>query len=276
MIQGIDVSVFQNPALPGGYTWSNLANAGCQFAIVRGSYGTEKDARSVAHVQAARGVKMHVGLYHFFRSIQNPHPQFEAFCEAAYDCGFGAGDILPAVDIEQDGPKGEPVNPQWCDPLEYVIESLASAFGGCLIYLSQAGFAQLGKPSFVLKHQLWVPYWVDSKAPALPVGATSCAIWQKRVGPWQLGGKGGFFGNVLDQDFVDGDLPLCTRSYWGPEHSADELNQVRWDALTQHLADNLDLTHGESDYAPTRDTDASELGAEHEHETVPDNPKPEA
>lgn len=204
---GIDVSHFQNTAAPAGVLWSTIAQK-CSFAIIRATYGSSKDSSAPAHVKNARAAGLQVGLYHFFRSTQSLQDQLDAFCAQAITCGIGKGDIAPALDIEDD--LTAKLEPAWEANAHAFVTGLISEFGEAMVYTTQRDFGRLGKPSWVLDRPLWVAHYTAAAAPATP-GNKPCAIWQRRVGPYQPDGPGGAIKPMLlDQNVADGALPLCT------------------------------------------------------------------
>jgi hypothetical protein len=261
---GVDVSVFQDPARPDGtHTWAQLAQLGCQFAMVRFTYGTSRDARAVEHVRLIRAAGIAVGGYHFYRPKQLVTDQLAAFCAQALACGLAVGDLCPAIDVEPDGPKGEAVQPSWVPGLEALASGMVALFGDCAIYGTQAGFAQLGKPAAILARPQWVAYWSGSAAPATP-GNGPWSLWQSRVGPFVANGPGGVYApdgrpwkpgmpgpGPIDQSRAR-ELVRCTRVPGAtgstppppdgpePDHTADDLRALR---LAAGLSDGLDLSH---------------------------------
>lgn len=248
---GIDVSHYQSTTAPGGVPWSLLKQSGCWFAIVRATYGTFRDPSATEHVRAARAVGMAVGLYHFFRIAQPVTDQLAAFCAQARACELQAGDIAPALDVEDDGSTGPKVSPDWSDAASVLSAGLVANFGEALIYVTQRDFGRLRKPPWVLKRPLWVAHYTGALAPATP-GNAPWAIWQHRVGPWQMNGPGGAFQPmVLDQSRAQL-LPRCTRVSSasgsipppsdGPQPDEAHNQQVA-NRLAMLLTDDLDLRH---------------------------------
>jgi GH25 family lysozyme M1 (1,4-beta-N-acetylmuramidase) len=221
---GIDVSHFQNPAAPAGVSWEELGKRST-FAIVRATYGSSPDKRAADHVHAARIEAFQVGLYHFFVASQSVEQQLDVFCSQAVRCGIGKGDILPALDVEDDGPRV--VSPTMEPLLKRAADIMVSEFGGCLIYITQRDWHRLGKPAWVLDHPLWVAHYTNGPKPATP-GNVAPAIWQYRVGPYAHGApfvlKEASAPNALDHNIADRELPLCTSwptAHDGTPHGAD-------------------------------------------------------
>jgi len=242
---GIDVSHYQSTAAPAGVPWSLLKSSGVSFVMVRATYGTFRDPSAVAHVRAARAVGLQVGLYHFFRVGQNVTDQLAAFNAQALACGIRAGDICPALDIE-DEPGPPAMSPSWNTAADALISGLVASFGEALVYITQRDFGRLGKPSWVLERPLWVAHYTASAKPATP-GDKPWRIWQHRVGPFAPNGDGGAFKpQLLDQNRADVPLPVCTRVPGAsgstppapddaPEHSHDDHVAQRLAAFTTDI-----------------------------------------
>lgn len=209
---GIDVSHFQDPAAPAGVTWSHLSEKS-SFVMVRATYGAWPDPAAVAHVRAARVEAFQIGLYHFFCVKQAIHDQLDHLCAQANACGIGRGDILPALDVEDDGPNK--VDPSWEPLLKEAADVLISEFGGVIIYITQAAWIALGRPQWMLEAPvfLWVAHYTNAPKPATP-GNVVPAIWQNRVGLYNPGApfveKEALLPRAIDQDVADGPLPLAT------------------------------------------------------------------
>lgn len=259
LLYGCDVSHYQSTSAPAGVAWPTLAK-GSQFVLVRASYGTWKDPSAIGHIGRGRDAGMQVGLYHFFRSSQPIADQLSVFCAVAHDVGLRAGDICPMLDVEDDGAKGPKIDPSWQPTVQAMVDGLVSAFGAVLIYMTQRDFGRLGKPAFILDHELHVAHYTGAPAPATP-GNKPWRIWQHRIGPYVANGPGGAFDpQLLDQDRGVDPLPKALRvpdlypavvpTGPAPDHTAEELWAHRLDTLTADLYAHLDLSHDSSDYEP--------------------------
>jgi hypothetical protein len=164
------------------------------------------------------------------------------------DVGLRAGDICPALDVEDD-PNVATIAPAWQEQLRTFLGGMMSSFGEAMVYVTQRDFGRLGKPDFVLDRPLWVAHYTPAPLPATP-GGKPCVIWQRRVGPFDPSGPGGAFApdgsparaghppGPLDQDAADGELPRCLRAPTGgtvvtggdeaaPAFTHDELRAMR-------------------------------------------------
>ena len=173
---GIDLSHHQNPAtLP----WETFRGQ-VDFVIVRASYGTHLDECAKDHARCAREIGAKVGLYTFYRPGQLWTDQAAALESIADSIKLAPGDIVPALDIENDPFSTPPeVSPSWSDACQRIIERWQNLYGDAMVYTSHYSFGLLGKPEWVLHRPLWTPnYKVDK--PATP-GGMPATIWQHRV-----------------------------------------------------------------------------------------------
>lgn len=204
---GVDLSHHQNPAR---VPWEQMRGH-VDFVICRAAYGAElKDKHVVEHVRRAREIGAKVGLYLFFRPSQAIGTQWDTFREVAGSVGYGEGDIVPALDIEDDPlPTYTKVDPSWSPFCRDLASRMADAYGGVMLYLSAWEWALLGKPDWPLDYPLWVPDYTAAPAPPTPGGAVP-TIWQHRVGPFAPLGPGGYnkLHPDIDQDRLIRPLPL--------------------------------------------------------------------
>jgi GH25 family lysozyme M1 (1,4-beta-N-acetylmuramidase) len=200
---GLDLSHFQDPAaLP----WAEFQGR-VDFVIARASFGVVLDNRAKAHISRARGIGAKVGLYTFFRPSQSWTDQLQALRSVADGANVGTGDIVPALDIEDDPISPEAVSPAWSDRCQAFVEKLVSEYGEALVYITQRGWSMLGKPEWVLHRPLWCAHYRDA-LPATP-GNMPATIHQHRVGPFVPNGPGGSFKPAeLDQNRLLLPLPL--------------------------------------------------------------------
>lgn len=193
---GIDISHWQDPEL---IDWQELSKL-CSFIAIRATYGGIADRKVKEHVRCARRVAMQILLYHFFRIVVKPEVQLRAFRAVARSVSYGEHDVIPALDIEDDG-KYRLVNPEWNAPLQQVANGLCKSYRNCLMYCSQRDWIRLGKPEWLLRHPQWPPHW-NVSSPATP-GDRPWRIWQCRVEPLPPA-----YNHPIDQDIGRAPLPL--------------------------------------------------------------------
>jgi GH25 family lysozyme M1 (1,4-beta-N-acetylmuramidase) len=207
---GIDLSHFQNPdTLP----WESYRGK-VNFVIARACYGSRLDERCVEHVRHAREIGAKVGVYSFFRPSLDVDVQFKALVNAITRVGIVPGDIIPALDIEEDTyPTPQPVTPAWSAPTEDFVGRIVALFGDALIYQTQREWRMMGSPAWVLERPLWCAHYSAAASPATP-GDRPATIWQHRVGPFvELGPGGSFPGSPqIDQNRLLLPLPLITQT----------------------------------------------------------------
>lgn len=217
----IDVSHHQDP---NGLPW-HLYRGAVDLVIARACYGSGFTDPTVGeHIARARDIGARVGIYHFFRPSQTWTEQARALEDAAYRCGYGSGDVVPAIDIEADPlQQHQDVGPEWEEPTRLLIDAVRSTFGECLVYITRADWHLLGRPSWVLERPIWVAHYTEYLNPAMPGGDVSIqpVLWQHRVGPLLRGGQGGVFvgttGNPqIDQSRILAPLPLVGGGTWTP------------------------------------------------------------
>jgi lysozyme len=216
VLAGIDVSHYQSPsAVP----WQALADAGA-FCIVRATYGTKRDEMASNHVSRARAHGVRVGVYHFFRASLPVRAQLDAFREAAFAADYGKPlDVVPAIDWEDDGKA--PIAPEHAPLAEELCGEVAQAFGQVpLLYITQRDWSRVGRPLWALNYPLWVAHYSSASRlqPATPAGAP-WAIWQHRVGPFDLKGPHGYYSPALYDHNVANFLPLLNGMKFGPNHN---------------------------------------------------------
>jgi GH25 family lysozyme M1 (1,4-beta-N-acetylmuramidase) len=202
---GIDVSVFQAPSV------IDACAGQVDFVICRAAYGTAQDKRVADHAARVRAIGAKFGLYTFFRNIQSVADQWDALRRVADLVGYREGDIVPALDIEQDPfpTPGRHVSTSWSDAAEDFVGRMVAEYGEALVYITQAEFTQLGSPSWVLARPLWVAHYTAASKAASP-GGVEPTIWQHRVAKFERNGLGGYDKKapLLDQNRLLRPLPL--------------------------------------------------------------------
>lgn len=204
---GIDVSAHQNPDV---VPWEKFRGK-VDFVICRAGYGSTRDKHVVEHVARARSIGAKVGIYLFYRPSEEVGLQLDTLLDVAHDVGLGAGDIVPALDIEEDPlPSPQEVTPAWSRPCEEFVRAIAAQFGNALVYVTQREFGFMGSPAWVLEFPLWVAHYGVMRAPATP-GNAPATLWQHRVANFDPLGPGGYYaggGLQLDQNRLLAPLPL--------------------------------------------------------------------
>jgi len=252
----IDVARHQDPATLPWDLYRNKVDA----VIVRMTNGVTLDARAIGHTARVREIKAKLGAYSFFRSEQPIKDQFVALQVATDSCHFTSGDVVPALDIEDDEPNGNLIAPAWSSKAEELVGRIIEEWGDCLVYITQRDFGRLGKPEWVLHRPLWCANYRVGK-PATPAGMP-CVMHQHRVGNFWPEGPGGAFDGpkqpkspseaiapIIDQARILSPLPLV-----GSRITDEDREKVR-QLVALSLADearNIDQ-EAETDPAPPPD-----------------------
>ena len=189
---GLDVSVWQSLDL---VPWEHQ---GLDFAIVRAIHGGAIDVKAEGHCARIHDAHKKLSLYAFFEPAFTAEIHREAFAQIADRVGYGvAGDIAPAVDIE--GYKGHPVTKAWDKPAGEFVDLLEETYlVPPLLYLTYGTWVAMGKPSWALRCNFWIPRFplpdhpmnLTPPPPSVVPGGNGWAIWQY--------GAGKLFGNVQE------------------------------------------------------------------------------
>jgi GH25 family lysozyme M1 (1,4-beta-N-acetylmuramidase) len=229
---GIDLSHHQLAASQPWHSYEGKVN----FVICRASYGGElRDRQVLEHVKRARQIGAKVGLYQFFRPSQSVASHWDQLRAVADLVGLGAGDIVPALDIERDPlpSPGSDVGKDWSPKCEELVSRIVETFGDALVYITEREWTLLGSPGWVLQRPLWVAHYTNAAKPASPRGMEP-TIWQYRVGPFDPQGAGGYVkaNPALDHNRGLKDLPLIGAP---PDEGVEELCESSVIALPETL-----------------------------------------
>ena len=217
IVDGLDVSYCQNPT---AFNWERAAETR-RFCVCRSTYGTQLDKQLVRHAAEVRRVAMTLGCYHFWTEHhEQQERQLRAFFSAAKLVRLGAGDLLPAVDIEDHGlrkdrPPKYPVSPDWAPRLHAFVTALIVEFGGAIIYISPNDWIRIGKPAWLLELPIWLADWTP---PADTPGGKPWAIWQHKVAPLP-----GIYDAPIDQDRARLPLPTIGDDSWLNERAEQQI-----------------------------------------------------
>jgi GH25 family lysozyme M1 (1,4-beta-N-acetylmuramidase) len=177
LLVGIDVSHWQ-----GAIDWPTVHATGVSFAYIKASEGTTfvDDQYAAGRAQAAQA-GIAVGAYHFARPSADPG---DAIAQADHFLDTAApqpGDLLPALDLEDDG--GLPPDSLNLWTLEFVARIRERLGVAPMIYVSPDFWtANLGD-SLVASgwgSPLWIAHWrtASPRIPAAGWQGRSWTIWQ--------------------------------------------------------------------------------------------------
>lgn len=182
-VSGLDVSHWQRII-----EWPAVAPSGMEFVFIKATDGIRSpDPYFTMNWPAARTTGILRSAYHFFRPLEDPVQQAEAFLRLT---GGYAGELPPALDLEcslrkmPDGSQHdqwEDVPPE--DRLPRVTAWLQRVQEKCgaapIIYTSPSFWAEKMADTPALKdHPLWVAHYTEAAAPKLPGGWAQWRFWQ--------------------------------------------------------------------------------------------------
>ena len=171
-IEGVDVSDFQ-----GAVGWAQVAGAGKQFAYAKALEGVSiRDERFVENHAGIRGAGMKAGAYHVFRPVADPTTQAQLFLERLQEVGFGAGDLIPVIDVEvTDGQSPADI----VGGLQTMASIVEAGIGTApVIYVSPSFWPAIGAPASFGANPLWIAHYGVS-CPNVPNPSwTGWSFWQ--------------------------------------------------------------------------------------------------
>ncbi len=182
-VSGFDVSHWQR-----NIDWPEVAPGGMEFVFIKATDGgSASDPNFVINWAAAGHTGILRSAYHFFRPLEDPVHQAEAFLRLLGGCG---GELAPALDLEgslarlADGSQHD----QWLEikfeeRLPRVMAWLQRVQKECrtepIIYTSPSFWADVMGNTPALKHYpLWVAHYTQAGVPKLPVGWDHWRFWQ--------------------------------------------------------------------------------------------------
>lgn len=181
---GLDVSYCQSLDL---IPWEDDR---IDFGIVRATHGAAVDVKAEGHCARIHAAKTRLGLYAFFEPRATGAQHFEAFHHLADKVGFGtSGDLAPVVDVEFY--PGHPVTRDWDVPVGEFVDLLEETYlVPPLLYLTKGTWLQMGKPSWALRCNFWIPRFpleghpmnLTPPPPSVVPGGNEWAIWQFGAG----------------------------------------------------------------------------------------------
>jgi GH25 family lysozyme M1 (1,4-beta-N-acetylmuramidase) len=177
-LEGIDVSHWQ-----GTIDWTKVAATGKKFAILKATESTDFiDDHYASFHSAAKSKGLWTGAYHFARPDSSSGDAVKEADWFAGHIGLGAGDLIPALDLEQSGGLSVTALQTWVRA--FVDEVTARTGVRPMIYTSPAFWKKYMGDSSALADAgykvLWVAHWGVS-APTVPAnnwGGRGWTFWQ--------------------------------------------------------------------------------------------------
>ncbi len=183
-IEGIDVSHWQNTI-----NWTAVAGAGKKFAIIKASDGQVQtdgtlyiDPLFASNHAKAKAAGLWTGAYHFARPGANPNDALIEADHFAAVANLGAGDLMPALDLEDSGGLSVAALQAWVT--SFVDEVTAKVGARPMIYTSPNFWKNYMGDSHALADAgyktLWIAHWGVS-SPTIPAnnwGGHGWTFWQ--------------------------------------------------------------------------------------------------
>jgi GH25 family lysozyme M1 (1,4-beta-N-acetylmuramidase) len=177
-LEGIDVSHWQ-----GAINWASVAGAGKKFAIIKATESTNYvDPNYATNHAQAKAAGLWTGAYHFAQPSSTAN---DAVLEADYfaaHLNLGAGDLIPALDLEASGGLSISALQSWV--MAFVNEVTAKVGSRPMIYTSPAFWKKYMGDTTALADAgyktLWIAHW-NVTSPAVPAsnwGGHGWTFWQ--------------------------------------------------------------------------------------------------
>ena len=183
-IEGIDVSHWQNTI-----NWTAVAGAGKKFAIIKASDGLVQtdgtlyiDPLFATNHAKAKAAGLWTGAYHFARPDASPNDAVIEADHFATVANLGAGDLMPALDLEQSGGLSVAALQAWVT--SFVDEVTTKVGARPMIYTSPNFWKTYMGDSHALADAgyktLWIAHW-GVTSPTIPAnnwGGHGWTFWQ--------------------------------------------------------------------------------------------------
>jgi GH25 family lysozyme M1 (1,4-beta-N-acetylmuramidase) len=183
-LEGIDVSHWQNTI-----NWTAVAGAGKKFAIIKASDGQVQtdgtlyiDPLFATNHARAKAAGLWTGAYHFARPGANANDAIIEADHFATVANLGAGDLMPALDLEDSGGLSVAALQAWVT--SFLDEVTAKVGARPMIYTSPNFWKNYMGDSRALADAgyktLWVAHWgvTSPTIPASNWGGHGWTFWQ--------------------------------------------------------------------------------------------------
>jgi GH25 family lysozyme M1 (1,4-beta-N-acetylmuramidase) len=158
-LKGIDVSHWDGPI-----DWFKVSSNGVKFAYLKASEGTTKvDSEFANYVKGAKANSIAIGAYHYAKPSA-PYDSNEAVNEATFFVNTmkpsmaDFGDIMPVLDLEENGGLSPNDLAQWARTFIHTVEQLTHR--QVMIYISADFLQSNGYLNSALSDvPIWVSYW---------------------------------------------------------------------------------------------------------------------
>ncbi|HEX2756793.1 MAG TPA: glycoside hydrolase family 25 protein [Candidatus Limnocylindrales bacterium] len=184
VLEGLDVSHWQ-----GTINWTSVAGAGKKFAIIKATDGQVQsngtlyvDPMYATNHSRAKAAGLWTGAYHFARPGSNTNDAIIEADHFAANINIGAGDLIPALDLEDSGGLSVAGLQAWV--ASFLGEVTGKIGARPMIYTSPAFWKKYMGDSHALADAgyttLWVAHWgvTSPTVPASNWGGHGWTFWQ--------------------------------------------------------------------------------------------------
>jgi GH25 family lysozyme M1 (1,4-beta-N-acetylmuramidase) len=171
---GVDVSHWQ-----GTIAWSQVDNAGIQFAFMKATEGTNyTDSMLARNWAATQQVGIYRGAYHFARPSVGSAPAQARYFVSKVGSFKQPGVLPPVLDLEATGGLGPAALRTWVSTWLTTVEDLTGRTP--ILYFSPSFWeTNLGNSTAFTRYPLWIAHYTTASAPRVPGGWSTWTFWQR-------------------------------------------------------------------------------------------------
>jgi GH25 family lysozyme M1 (1,4-beta-N-acetylmuramidase) len=201
---GVDVSHWQ-----GTIAWSQVENAGVQFAFMKATEGTNyTDTMLTRNWAATEQVGIYRGAYHFARPSVGSAPAQARYFVSKVGSFKQPGVLPPVLDLEATGGLGPSALRTWVSTWLTTVEDLTGRTP--ILYFSPSFWeSNMGNSAAFTRYPLWVAHYTTASAPRVPGGWSTWTFWQRT----SSGRVSGISGNV-DMNRFNGSTAQLAKLAW--------------------------------------------------------------
>ena len=201
---GVDVSHWQ-----GTIAWSQVDNAGVQFAFMKATEGTNyTDTMLARNWAATEQVGIYRGAYHFARPSVGSAPAQARYFVSKVGSFKQPGVLPPVLDLEATGGLGTAALRTWVSTWLTTVEDLTGRTP--ILYFSPSFWeSNMGNSTAFTRYPLWIAHYTTASAPRVPGGWSTWTFWQRT----DSGRVSGISGNV-DMNRFNGSTAQLAKLAW--------------------------------------------------------------
>jgi GH25 family lysozyme M1 (1,4-beta-N-acetylmuramidase) len=201
---GVDVSHWQ-----GTIAWSQVDNAGVQFAFMKATEGTGyTDTMLAKNWAATKQVGIYRGAYHFARPSVGSAPAQARYFVSKVGSFREPGVLPPVLDLEVTGGLSPAQLRTWVSAWLTTVEDLTGRTP--ILYFSPYFWIDnLGNSTAFTRYPLWIAHYTTGSAPKVPGGWSTWTFWQRT----DSGRVSGIAGNV-DMNRFNGTTAALAKLAW--------------------------------------------------------------